>query len=131
MQLWQDKNLTIARATPGKLPSLPFSRIKNEILGTDYELSLVFPGTRVATEMHQKWKHEHGPVNILSFPLSKKSGEMYISLGQARRECKKFDRTYHEYLAFLFIHGCLHLKGMTHGSTMESKERFFMNQFGF
>lgn len=34
------------------------------------------------------------------------------------------------YLAFLFIHGLLHLRGMDHGDTMEDEERRIMQQFG-
>ena len=34
------------------------------------------------------------------------------------------------YIAFLFIHGLLHLKGHDHGDTMESLERRYVKQFG-
>lgn len=123
-------NLTITRETLGKLPRLPFLRMKNAILGEDYELSLVFVGRKKAITLHQQWKDKHDPVNILSFPLSKHEGEIIISLEKARHECKKFDRSYENYLAFLFIHGCTHLKGYVHGSQMEREEKKYREQFG-
>lgn len=123
-------NLTIIRETTGKLPSLPFLRIKNAILGEDYELSLVFIGRTKAIAMHKEWKSKDDPVNILSFPLSKSEGEILISLEKARSECKNFDRKYENYLAFLFIHGCVHLKGYAHGSKMEALEKKYRAQFG-
>jgi probable rRNA maturation factor len=126
----QFDNLSITRETTGKLPCLPFLHIKNEILGKDYELSLVFIGRTKAIQMHKDWKSKNDPVNILSFPLSKTEGEIFISLEKARSECKHFDRTYENYLAFLFIHGCVHLKGYTHGSKMESLEKKYRTQFG-
>ena len=128
MQKIQD-HLTITRETSGKLPSLPFLRMKNAILGENYELSLAFVGRKRAIELHQEWKLKDDPVNILSFPLGKNEGEIIISLEKARTECKHFDRTYENYLAFLFIHGCVHLKGFTHGSKMEAEEKKYRALF--
>lgn len=122
-------NLTVVRETQGKLPSLPFLRIKNEILGTDYELSVVFVGRTKAIELHQQWKGKNDPVNILSFPLSSTEGEIIISLEKARSECRAFDRTYENYLAFLFIHGCTHLAGHVHGNKMEAAEKKVREKF--
>ena len=45
-------------------------------------------------------------------------------------EAKKFERTYENFLAFLFIHALVHLKGMDHGSTMESMEARYRKKFG-
>lgn len=122
-------NFTITRETKGKLPSLPFLRIKNMILGSKYELSLVFVGRTKAIELHKSWKNKSDPVNILSFPLSGYEGEIIISLEKARRECKSFQRTYENYLTFLFIHGCAHLKGYTHGTAMEKFEQKIRKHF--
>ena len=36
------ENLTISRKTKGKLPSLPFSQIKNDILGKRFKLDISF-----------------------------------------------------------------------------------------
>ena len=123
-------NLTITRETKGKLPGLPFLRMKNEILGTDYELSLVFVGRKRAIALHKEFKSKDDAVNILSFPLSKNEGEIIISLEKARSECKNFDRPYENYLAFLFIHGCTHLAGHVHGSKMEAAEKKVREKFG-
>lgn len=124
------ENLTITRETRGKLPGLPFLRIKNAILGSDYELSLAFVGRKHAIRLHSDWKGKTDPVNILSFPLSKTEGEIIISLEKARSECKNFERSYENYLGFLFIHGCVHLKGYAHGNAMEREEKKYREQFG-
>lgn len=122
-------NFTIIRETKGKLPRLPFADIKKVILGEKYELSLVFVGRNRAIQLHKDWKNKKDPVNILSFPFSKNEGEIFISLEKARRECKNFDRSYENYLAFLFIHGCTHLKGHVHGNKMEAYEKKIRNKF--
>ncbi len=124
------ERFTMTRETDGKLPSLPFLRMKNEILGKDYDLSLAFVGRKRAIELHKEWKSKDDAVNILSFPLSKTEGEIVISLEKARSECKKFERSYPNYLAFLFIHGCVHLKGFSHGSKMEAEEKKYRTMFG-
>lgn len=122
-------NLSIIRETKGKLPSLPFLRIKEAILGKNYSLSLVFVGRKKAIELHKNWKSKEDPVNILSFPFSKQEGEIIISLEKARKECGRFERSYENYLAFLFIHGCAHLKGYTHGNAMETFEKKWRKKF--
>jgi rRNA maturation RNase YbeY len=123
-------NLVISSETRTKIPVVSWVEIKNAILGKKYELSLVFPNKKNATELHLDWKDKSGPANILSFPLDKNLGEIFISLDAAKTECKKFDRDYQNYVAFLFIHGCAHLKGHTHGNTMEAYEKKIRAKFG-
>ena len=132
MSAWEEypqDNISIRRDTKGRIPNLPFREVKNAILGKAYELSLVFPDGKVSENLHVRWKKKEGPVNILSFPLDENTGEIFITLSQARKEAKKFERTYFPHLLFLFIHGCLHLKGMKHGAKMEKEEKKFFRIF--
>ena len=122
-------NLFITNETKLTPPKISWSEIKNTILGKKYELSLVFPTIANATELHLDWKNKPGPVNILSFPVDKNIGEIFISLHQAKNECTKFDRKYENYVAFLFIHGCAHLKGHVHGNEMEKYETKIRKKF--
>lgn len=122
-------NIAIANETRISIPVVNWVGIKNAILGKKYELSLVFPNKKTATELHLDWKDKSGPANILSFPLEKNVGEIFISLDQAKTECRKFDREYTNYVAFLFIHGCAHLKGHTHGNMMEAFEKKIRTKF--
>lgn len=122
-------NFSITNETKLKIPNIPWVEIKNTILGKKYELSLVFPTIKNATELHLDWKNKPGPVNILSFPIDKNVGEIFISLHQAKTECIKFDRGYENYVAFLFIHGCAHLKGHIHGNEMEKYETKIRKKF--
>ena len=43
---------------------------------------------------------------------------------------KDFERTGATFVAFLFIHGCVHLKGLDHGSKMEAIEERIRQKFG-
>lgn len=48
--------------------------------------------------------------------MSENSGEIYISRGIAYTQYKDFNISYKKYLTLLIVHGCLHLKGYTHGT---------------
>lgn len=121
--------LQIRRLTSGGIPLLDFVSIKNHVLGKKYELSLVFVDLKTSARLHKKWKNKTGPANILSFPLDKNKGEIFISLAMARKTASEFARDYHNFVLFLFIHGMVHLKGYEHGSTMESIEKKIRKKF--
>jgi probable rRNA maturation factor len=104
------------------ITELLFLAMKNKVLGKKYNLSLVCVTPKESEKLHKQHQHKDGPANILSFPLEKNIGEIIICPSFAKREAKKFDRAYPNYLAFLFIHGLLHLKGFVHSSTMEHEE---------
>lgn len=106
-----------------------FRKIKNAVLGKKYSLSIVLIGEKKSKEINRQYRSKNNPTDILSFPLSKREGEIFLCLKQVESEAKKFGRKYENFLPFLLIHGFCHLKGMTHGSRMESIERKFRNRF--
>lgn len=125
----EQHNISIIRKTSGTIPGVNFLKIKNHILGKDYELSLVFPKTKDSIRLHKKFKSKNDPVNILSFPLSDTEGEIFITLSQARTECRNWNMDYLQYLTYLFIHGCTHLRGLDHGPEMDKLEKKYCNYF--
>ncbi len=117
------------KAIPRPLRGIPYHGIKQAILGKNYELSLVFVGSSLSRKLNKERRGRDKPANVLSFPLSKDSGEIFIDVRQARREHKKFGETFNQFVLRLFIHGLLHLKGMEHGDTMEKAENKFLKKF--
>lgn len=103
--------------------------MKAKILGESYDLSLVFVGETRARSLNMRYRHKNYVPNVLSFPLTKTAGEMFICPAVAKREAKKFHLSERGYVAFLFIHGALHLKGHDHSDTMEKLERKFLRTF--
>lgn len=122
--------LSILRLTKGAIPAIDFLSLKNYTLGKKYKLSLVFATPKLSAELNSKWKGKTGPADILSFPLSENEGEIFISLSRARQKAPEFERSYLNFLQFLFIHGMVHLKGYEHGSTMEAVEEKIRKHFG-
>jgi len=115
--------------TKKKVPKVPFSKISDYVLGSKYELGLIFVGDIRSKKLNQTYRGKNKVANILSFPYSKTEGEIFIHLGKTEKEAKKFSHTYLQHLTFLFIHGLLHLKGMQHGSKMESEEKRILKIF--
>ncbi len=123
------EGFTITNKTRGTLPRVSFAEIKNSALGKDYSLSLVFVGERRSKKLNFSYRQKNNSTNILSFTLDKKNGEIFITPAVAKRQYKKFGRKYDNFIAFLFIHGLMHLRGMEHGSTMEQAESKLRKQF--
>ena len=116
--------------TKAKMPHLAFLRMKEAVLGKRYDLSVAIVGTSKMRELNRRWRDKDKPTDILSFPLSETEGEIYINPTEAKKEAKKFNRTYDNFILFLFIHGLVHLKGYEHGVIMESIEQRFRKKFG-
>ena len=108
---------------------LPLSEIKDKILGKRYELSLVYIGKTRAHNLNKTYRQKTYVPNVLSFPLSEAAGEIFICPEVAKREAPKFNLSERGYLIYLFIHGCLHLKGHGHGDTMDTLEQKHLKLF--
>ncbi len=117
--LIKENKFSLRNITKGKPPSLPFVILKDKILGDDYSLSVAYVTEKVSRELNKKWRGKDSPTNVLSFTLSKNSGELVLCPTIIKKEIKIFERTYRELLGFLVIHGMLHLKGYEHSSRMK------------
>ena len=125
----KDSFFAITQKTKGKLPRLPFELIKNEILGKKYDLSVVFIGDKRSQTLNKTHRNKNKPTNVLSFPLSKNEGEIFINTNQCKKDASSFDMNYENFVGYIFIHGLLHLKGLEHGSTMEKAETKVCKKF--
>ncbi len=112
-------------------PPLPYEKIKRDILGKKYTLSLAFIGTKRAQTFNKSYRQKGYTPNVLSFPLTENMGEVFITPVIARKEAPKFNMTPAGYIGFLFIHACLHLKGLDHGEYMEKEEKKYCKKYGF
>lgn len=106
-----------------------FSRMKNDILGKNYSLSIVYVNEKKSQEINKKCRNINKATNILSFPLSKNTGEIILCPTVIKKEVKKFNRTFSQLVGFLVIHGMLHLKGFEHSSTMEELETHYDQKY--
>ena len=119
----------LREVTKIKAPKIGYEKIADFALGKKYELSLVFIGEKTMKNLNFRFRQKNKTTNILSFPLSKKEGEIFICLRLAKKESEKVSYNFDKYLKFLFIHGITHLKGFDHGSKMEEEEEKTRKKF--
>lgn len=119
------------------------ARCMNEPLD-DAELSLSFVGEAEMAELNQRYRSKEGSTDVLSFTLAEEEGpeltgvprllgDIVVSLPNAQRQAVEYGHTVRRELAFLLIHGFLHLLGEEHegkgeaarhqAQTMKRKEK--------
>jgi probable rRNA maturation factor len=129
MQISLTSTLKNKKTVPESFRKLPFQKIKDEILGKNYELSLVLIGRKLSKSLNLKYRNKNYATDVLAFPIDKKIGEICLTPSVAQIKAKKFEMTFEEYLLFLVIHANLHLKGMQHSSKMERYERAYYSRY--
>ena len=122
-------NLEITNTTKGKLPRLPFLKLKEKVLGKTYELSVVFTDNATTKNLNRIYRKKDKPANVLAFPLSKNRGEIFLSIKEIKKSALMFGRKSDVLIGLFFIHAILHLKGLSHGSTMERIEERIQKAF--
>ena len=127
-----DIRYTIRRAALTRAARrLPYEKMARAVLGDEYELSLVVCGDDLGQRLNYEHRSKTYKPNVLSFPISKKEGEIFLNAPKAAREARAFGVPLEERLALLFVHGCFHLKGLKHGRIMEGRERQTLRRFEF
>jgi probable rRNA maturation factor len=106
-----------------------FDSIKDTILGKKYELSVAYLSPTQQKKLNKKYRNIDKTTNVLSFSYSKTSGELTFDLVKVKKDAPLFEMSYSKFLQYLFIHGCLHLKGYEHSATMEKEEQKFLKKF--
>ena len=125
-----DIKVTVIRAPfiEGARP-LPFEKIARAVLGENYELSLVVCGDALARRMNKTYRKKTYTPNVLSFPITKYAGEIFLNIRSAEREAELYHTSLRARLALLYVHGLFHLKGLDHGKKMERLEHATLKRF--
>jgi probable rRNA maturation factor len=105
-----------------------YAELKTKILGKKYDLSLVFSTPSAIQKLNAVYRGKDYVPNVLSFPLTPTVGEIHICKSVAKKEAAAYGHTADEHIYYLFIHGCLHLKGLPHGKEMDRLEKKYMKQ---
>src|SRR3990167_8006426 len=108
-----------------------FQKLKNDILGKNYSLSIAFVDEKKSREINKKYRKKDKATNVLSFALRENFGELVLCKAVIKREIKNQPRNLGNQLRFLVIHGMLHLKGLKHGQKMEKLEKKYLSRTKF
>jgi rRNA maturation RNase YbeY len=121
-------SVDIRNFTRRSAPVFPYIKMIEAVLPR-WDISLVFCGEVRAQKLNVALRKKTYVPNVLSYESGKKSGEIIICLPVAKKQAQSYGLSYTQFVAFLFIHGLLHLKGLPHGTTMERHERSLLKSF--
>lgn len=103
--------------------------LARKILPKKFELSIVFASDKLSKSLNTRYRNKKYVSNVLSFPLSKTSGEIFLNKTSIKRDAKKFKMGVENFTKYLLIHAILHLKGHKHSAKMEAQERKYLKKF--
>jgi len=96
-------------------------------------ISIVLISNKAMQKLNKRWRDQDAPTDVLSFPLLLEVppegmpwelGEIFISVQQADSQAKSLQHGLDREMAFLTVHGILHLLGFDHERPADEKEMF-------
>lgn len=97
-------------------------------------LSVVLVSNRQIKKLNKEWRRKDAATDVLSFPLELEApefaeipwefGEIVISVEKALTQSQEYNHSFKRELAFLFVHGMLHVLGFDHETAAQEKEMF-------
>ncbi len=114
----------------------------------EYEVSISFVDNAEIKDLNKEYRHIDSPTDVLSFPmlefveeeelegLSQEEfqeqfideelplGDIVISVEKAISQAKEYEHSFERELAFLLVHGMLHLLGYDHENEKDEKIMF-------
>ena len=122
---------------------LEFAANKQQV--KDVVLNIIIVDNEYIHQLNKTYRGVDRPTDVISFALEDNGacetefgrilGDIYISIDQARIQAKEYGHSLKRELAFLSIHGFLHLLGYDHMTEEEEKEMFgrqewILNEYG-
>jgi len=114
-------SLDIKTTIRDSVPRIPFEELVASVLGSSYQLSLVLCGDSLARRINRETRKKQYAPNVLSFPIDRAEGEIFLNVRKAQREARVYGTTLRARVAHLFVHGLYHLKGHDHESDAEAR----------
>ena len=99
------------------------------------EISLKLTDDKEMRKLNKKHRSLDKTTDVLSFPMNETKnieenilGDIVISVDTLRKQAKKYDMTINDELAFLYVHGLLHLLGYDHEISQTEENNMFKLQ---
>lgn len=115
-------------------PLLEYARIKENLEDTELEFSVIIVDNKRIHEINKEYRGIDRPTDVISFALEDNKefefdhyrvlGDIYISIDKVKEQAKEYGHSEKRELAFLTIHGFLHLLGYDHMKEEEEKVMF-------
>ncbi len=96
----------------------------------NYEISLLITDDETIHQLNKEYRQKDRPTDVLSFPMEDDImlGDIVISLDTAKNQAQEREIGLEREIAFLFIHGLLHLLGYDHETSVEDEKEMFALQ---
>lgn len=133
---FQSMLVRLAQATVENLIQLRPKHLSAQQLramGESGTLSVVLVSNSTIRKLNKLWRHEDKATDVLSFPLTLNQagedlpfelGEIVISIEKAQKQAIELGHSFKREMAFLFVHGFLHILGFDHVTKRQEKEMF-------
>ena len=101
-------------------------RREPSLAGLQVEVSVALVDDRTIARLNRRFRGKEGPTDVLSFPMAETPdepqpeggcvllGEVIISVPRALEQAARYGHSPQRELAYLAVHGCLHLLGYDH-----------------
>lgn len=111
-----------------KIAETVFDYLNNK--ENQYEISLLITNDETIHLLNKEYRQKDKPTDVLSFPMEDDImlGDIVISLDAAKNQALERDINVDREVAFLFIHGLLHLLGYDHETSVEDEKNMFALQ---
>lgn len=126
-------------------PLLEYARTVENLEDTELEFSVIIVDNKRIHEINREYRGIDRPTDVISFALEDNEeiefdhyrvlGDIYISIDKVREQAKEYGHSEKRELAFLTVHGFLHLLGYDHMNEDDEKIMFgkqeeILNGFG-
>ena len=89
----------------------------------DAEVSITFVDNSKIKELNKTYRDKDEVTDVLSFPIDEELlGEVIISLPRALEQAEDYGHSLRREVAFLMVHGLLHILGYNHKSDADKAE---------
>ncbi len=123
------------------LQDISYMILKDEKINFPFntaEISLVITNDDEMKEINRLYRKIDSTTDVLSFPINENKqitsqmlGDIVISFDKAKSQSVENECTIEEEIAFLYIHGLLHLLGYDHEKSEEDEKEMFELQEQF
>ncbi|WP_339020406.1 rRNA maturation RNase YbeY [Spiroplasma endosymbiont of Atherix ibis] len=105
-------------------------------INKNLSLSVNYINEIKSKEINKQYREKEYVGDVISFPINdefgiyeqldfKEVGDIFITFSEAQNKAKKYNHTIIEEMAWLFVHGLLHILGFDHETNeQEAKEMF-------
>ena len=130
----QDK-LEVSEELIEKIKDIILECLDYEDYDDNYEVSLSFVDNKEIHELNKEYRGIDRPTDVISFALEdykdikyendyRVLGDIYISIDKVKEQAKEYGHSEKRELAFLAVHGLLHLLGYDHMEKEDEKVMF-------